>query len=695
MQHLVDGRAWKDFDTKYLDFAAEPRNVRLGLTADGFNPFSNLSKGTRKPNLGDRRAGRMHTRQETQNLMLKAITDKNGPVPIKFKFGDRDNLMPLDDHAVHWSNYLKELVRELPLHYPSWHQMPSERKAGVVAKIGTSLTWVPNEYDRGRQIYERHQQHQQKIYNGKKVALKERGKQRGHIPGVGMVLLGHGTVIPPPSPCTHSFNVAKLKKREKRLTNQPEYGGGNESGGCGDDEPGDDEDGDEDREDEDDSLDKSPGNVSPSSFSVRLIPGDMSPRKSIPDDNRPGINEFFSEDSGLDEAIRLRSTRIASVAFSLGVKLLGGKGTENSMWVAGERGKDAYPPGGDSKPQCTEPDKMHTLVDGRSMEGTLPNKLSQSVQHVAVILDNIQICIVAKPGVETIDVATGLKFNMRAMVLWTINDFPVETINETQNLRLKAITDKNGPVPIKFRFGDRDNLMPLDDHAVHWSNYLKELVKELPLHYPSWHQMPSERKAGVVAKIRTQFDLGPHMEFDRWPQIYEGIQQHLQKIYNGKKVALKERYWVPDEDGTYDVERIRRRRPSHISEMESSATREYPSLIHAFFLTHTVNGVFLNPEDKALYEERLELTRTGQSSPSASMPRTPRFIKLKKRREVLTRQVNMFMKLYRSDDKFFQMLTQLKSQPEIGGGSRSGGRGDDEQGDDEDDGEDGEDEDDS
>ncbi|GKA85868.1 zinc finger, PHD-type containing protein, partial [Tanacetum coccineum] len=29
----------------------------------------------------------------------------------------------------------------------------------------------------------------------------------------------------------------------------------------------------------------------------------------------------------------------------------------------------------------------------------------------------------AKLGVETIDVATGLKFNMRAMVLWTINDF--------------------------------------------------------------------------------------------------------------------------------------------------------------------------------------------------------------------------------------------------------------------------------
>ncbi|GJW18749.1 hypothetical protein Tco_0026185 [Tanacetum coccineum] len=44
MQHPVDGRAWKDFDTKYPDFAAEPRNVRLGLAADGFNPFRNLSQ---------------------------------------------------------------------------------------------------------------------------------------------------------------------------------------------------------------------------------------------------------------------------------------------------------------------------------------------------------------------------------------------------------------------------------------------------------------------------------------------------------------------------------------------------------------------------------------------------------------------------------------------------------------------------
>nr|GEW18910.1 hypothetical protein [Tanacetum cinerariifolium] len=91
-------------------------------------------------------------------------------------------------------------------------------------------------------------------------------KQRGHIPGVGRVLSGNGTVILPSPSCTHSFDVAKLKKSEKLLTkqvnmfmklfrsddkfsqmltqleSQPEYGDGSWSDECGDDEPGDDED---------------------------------------------------------------------------------------------------------------------------------------------------------------------------------------------------------------------------------------------------------------------------------------------------------------------------------------------------------------------------------------------------------------------------------------------------------------------
>nr|GEY20485.1 hypothetical protein [Tanacetum cinerariifolium] len=39
LSHPSDGEAWKHFDRTHLSFTAEPRNVRLGLYADGFSPF--------------------------------------------------------------------------------------------------------------------------------------------------------------------------------------------------------------------------------------------------------------------------------------------------------------------------------------------------------------------------------------------------------------------------------------------------------------------------------------------------------------------------------------------------------------------------------------------------------------------------------------------------------------------------------
>ena len=43
MRHLVDSIAWKNFYSQYPYFAANSRNVRLGLASDGFNPFGNMS----------------------------------------------------------------------------------------------------------------------------------------------------------------------------------------------------------------------------------------------------------------------------------------------------------------------------------------------------------------------------------------------------------------------------------------------------------------------------------------------------------------------------------------------------------------------------------------------------------------------------------------------------------------------------
>ncbi|KAH0754685.1 hypothetical protein KY290_024955 [Solanum tuberosum] len=43
LRHLVDSEAWKEIDKNHTWFAQEPRNIRLGLATDGFNPFGNMS----------------------------------------------------------------------------------------------------------------------------------------------------------------------------------------------------------------------------------------------------------------------------------------------------------------------------------------------------------------------------------------------------------------------------------------------------------------------------------------------------------------------------------------------------------------------------------------------------------------------------------------------------------------------------
>lgn len=39
---LKYSEAWKAFDIRYSEFAKDPRNVRLGLASNGFNPFGTM-----------------------------------------------------------------------------------------------------------------------------------------------------------------------------------------------------------------------------------------------------------------------------------------------------------------------------------------------------------------------------------------------------------------------------------------------------------------------------------------------------------------------------------------------------------------------------------------------------------------------------------------------------------------------------
>ncbi|XP_039688739.1 uncharacterized protein [Medicago truncatula] len=42
LRHPADSIAWKTFDSLHTNFASDPRNVRLGLASDGFNPYKTM-----------------------------------------------------------------------------------------------------------------------------------------------------------------------------------------------------------------------------------------------------------------------------------------------------------------------------------------------------------------------------------------------------------------------------------------------------------------------------------------------------------------------------------------------------------------------------------------------------------------------------------------------------------------------------
>nr|GEX36275.1 hypothetical protein [Tanacetum cinerariifolium] len=253
----------------------------------------------------------------------------------------------------------------------------------------------------------------------------------------------------------------------------------------------------------------------------------------------------------------------------------------------------------------------------------------------------------------------------------------LHTRDKTRNLSLKEITDKKGPIPIGFEVRDKETFMPLGDHAAHWSSYIEEVIRGVPLYYPSWLKVPKERKAALITYIGTQFDLRPHMESPDWTEIDVGIQQHLQKAYNTNKVAFKAQHWVIDpETGTYNVEMIRR-------------------------TPHTVNEVFTRDEDRLIYEEmgRLEATSTYIDDEINHLARRdkqrghipgvgkvlPARVTAGPSRPVpesmlksLHKKVDFTMRLFKRDSKYSDAFSQFESAG-VSGSGRSGGCGDDEE----------------
>ena len=43
IRHTADGQQWKKIDETFPEFGGEARNLRLGLSSDGMNPYGSLS----------------------------------------------------------------------------------------------------------------------------------------------------------------------------------------------------------------------------------------------------------------------------------------------------------------------------------------------------------------------------------------------------------------------------------------------------------------------------------------------------------------------------------------------------------------------------------------------------------------------------------------------------------------------------
>nr|GEY05761.1 hypothetical protein [Tanacetum cinerariifolium] len=220
------------------------------------------------------------------------------------------------------------------------------------------------------------------------------------------------------------------------------------------------------------------------------------------------------------------------------------------------------------------------------------------------------------------------------------------------------------------------------------SNLIGEIIREFPMYYPSWHKIEPEKKAGVLGSLWADWDT----QIDYWLDPKNDV-RGLQNAQNRAK-----------------------------SKMESFETQECPSLIQNYFDTHTVDGVFAQDEARVQYEEMIRLRDLGANT-STGVPYTEDQIMAMVRRgkqwghipgvskvlagqgrdaisineprcthtnadvdEVnednkrLRKELAMLRTIIRSDDRMSQLLTQLESEHEIGSDSESGRGGDDEPG---------------
>ncbi|GJS60186.1 zinc finger, PHD-type containing protein [Tanacetum coccineum] len=106
---------------------------------------------------------------------------------------------------------------------------------------------------------------------------------------------------------------------------------------------------------------------------------------------------------------------------------------------------------------------------------------------------------------------------------------------ETGNLTLKKSMDEYGALSIRFEWNNKGTMLHLGPITARWSDFVGELVREFPMYYPSWTAIEKSKRAHIMGRLMHNFDLMPHMRSLQWPDIELGIEKHFAKIYANNK----------------------------------------------------------------------------------------------------------------------------------------------------------------
>nr|GEW72479.1 hypothetical protein [Tanacetum cinerariifolium] len=756
MQHPVDGRAWKNFDTKYPDFAKEPRNVRLWLAADGFNPFGNLSQAySMWPDID------VYLRPLIEDL--KVLWDRKGVETIDVASGQKFNtramvLWTINDFPARssLSGWSGQGYKACPtcnkdttsVHVDPPKELGQDEILAQLDRLPTRLTGKTRLAKLG------HSKWLVAWPNQKREVLEASGCVFFHtrepkkfcqfIKGVKLPD-GFGSCFKH-KVTDNDTNITGLKSHDCHIKMQ------------------------------------------------RLLPYGL--QNYLPDKIAKPIIELCSlfkqicsatlmEDDMLKAQIKVVDILCdleliyPPALFDIMIHLddpdiiYFDNSSDLSLSTSfNDLDNATLHMDGQSTEVDVPPDIIDVVDEDDAItddEDTFPHDLADSDNEDLINVDDDDVArshggdsrgkdlplpIYVPSGCMGCFANQGKgkrKPNLGSRAASRLN-----TCDKTRNLSLKEITDTKGPVPIQFELRDKQNVMPLGDHAAHWSSYIEEVIRGVPLYYPSWLKVPKEWKAALIIDIGTQFDLRPHMESPIWTEInaeadlnhsgeemrrleatgtytddevnhlarggkqqrhiggvgrvlparattipstptHESTLNGLQKkvdfmmslfksdskysdmfsqyesggasgssgcgdeeeAYNTNKAAFKAQHWVIDPTiGTYNVKKIRRARPENITASEwdkyiqfwndprniaratqnrqnrakskvisrqgsrslarlrdemrqSSTTQEYRSLIETFFVAHTINGEFLQDEDRPIYKEMRRLEATG------------------------------------------------------------------------------------